>query len=414
MERGHGPFNPGERLSPGQEYLKNKNVIEALLTDNHSELASKLRAQYAEKRREKGGIGVIRCSDSRLIEDINPSIAAIAASLFPEHLEKLFSYGMGGNTKNKPIEAVEIRTHFDLEKSHQAGCPCGCGGLDGRSALGEHCAIEKDRIDLTGYLERIPHPDAFIASLAIAYKAATKLHGRWALAAPVDHRTGEKFPVAAYRLGRSGKLEIFSTIPLFQSLEVLDMPIKDLKESLYAEGFPKMETDKLLNHEDLGEIFGPTFAEYEEKRRSILTQWPGFTQDMAKQNPSVVLVSDNLRPASIAYPHIGGMPGTIFQVGVPRYDDMSPIDADESYHEHMKKTANLIRPQLDYPLTHFSHAKTLFIQGRTLEGAMHLFELMRVNNPTIEAHLANDGTVVLAEFKAGILREDNIRIIKGK
>ena len=288
--------------------------------------------------------------------------------------------------------AVKL-THFDAEEFILGEVPLTCGGLDARhqglsGEQGIGCYIEND----------VDHFDPTVQACLIAAEAAE--HTDKIVAAGMqDHITGEIIPVAVFAdRGRKSAC----AIPPRKLYESLYYPHRDKSREIYQNGLPHLSDNEIPD--EMLEFLFQNRSQVEEMKE----MYPDLSEIKKVQNPGLILISTDIRPAVVRYPSLEA-PGSFFELRVPRQKMNGNIQIDVN---ELERVLN----QAEYPITHathnfgkdgksFAHTRQLLIETRNMNKSRHLAEAI-VQKPWMQEWLKIDGIQVLtAQTVSGELQD---------
>lgn len=358
------------------------NVIESLqvtpaslLLDNHSTAATHLLSEWNTRRTQGKLVAVRRCSDSRLVipAEMSVGIPVIAATTTGEEESYTDLYNFRG------VNSLVILTHIDGDTVTGDAAPTGCGGLAAKAQnMNGVQGIER----FIG--ENVDHHDPIVQAWITGLNAAEKTD-KPILIATQDHTRGVTYPLAGiFDGGRT----------IISELSVKDILFNYNPERIYQNGIPTL--DPSILPDTLQEFL----AENNQLAQELRDTYRDFRTWQKTQNPRSLVISTDIRPPQMRYPRLFSLPGTIFEVRVPR----SKIDGSKVVN---KADFDEALDQAQYPIAHFNKLRTVIIKTASIEQSAHLAEQAMQRGYVLEWYQkSHDHQIIIAGTTAG--RIDNV------
>lgn len=328
------PFtlNSTSEFTIERSLVKEREKIEvspdALLSDNHSEKSRDLTDRWRSNRDEGNLIVADECGDARQVTPSPESLVllpSIAAAGPIEPFLKVYN--------DKSSRGIAEISHFFAPQMVIGENPPGCGGRAGKASHMKNGRNEETDIDK--YIAKyVPHSDVVINSIFRAGKIAT-LTVKPVLAAAQDTATERIYPLAYFRRLPSGAIESRTSVPFSYLVANNYNP-----EQIYEGGMPH-----LLDRNDLPDVFIEFMEKNDDQTKELRYKFPDFQNEQLVQNPKTLILSTNIKPIRIRYPHTFSLPGSFFELRFGR-DRIEQVD--NVNEQSLREALN----QAHYPILH--------------------------------------------------------------
>lgn len=368
------PFERGKR----QEDLI--LTARAFIEDNASPLAQNNRDIWIQRRRNGKLKGKKKCADARMVtvEDVTVRSIAGADETSP------------GIIADPDVEAWGFYSHFGEGLK-------GCGGLGARESL-----IQPPLTDFDRYIARIAHHDFLIQSLLSAEEIA-EISGKPVLAAAQDHLDLTIYPLGFFYTSR-GRVRYESPIKIKDIADGQYNP-----EKLYANGIPT------IPESELPDVLLEMLDNDQRKTQEIRNKYTTLRDMQRVQKPRIIFVTTDIRPLSVKYPNLSGIPGSIFKVHLAR----TKIDG---VYELDSKLIRSGVAQIEYPFGHavehngheeesFSTVDTMVVETGDLGSGEKLWDAAEAQSPIREWTRIGNKKVILLQSAGGITHTDAFKEI---
>ena len=389
-----GETSIGPQPKDYQQFYEKSPTTQTLLADNRSEQARLGREQWVIAKLH-GTLTVFdTCSDSRTaatdivvpddVQGIVDKRSIAAANIHPDSDPFAWLYNHPAVSKGVVIQ------HFDGAATLPPGeYPSGCGGLiEKKRIMNRPTAAPRDIREAIDYVE------AFIDHWDIVEQVVKS-------AARVSKITGNQVPVLAGVFDhRSRKLHV---VAIFQGGSVeYAMPAIDYMEGnleeIYKNGIPSIDLAFRKNP------FEGIIAANQRLQAQFAKLSPEEQVRLAVQSPRTAVLTTEIRPLGIRYPHHFGAPGTAFAVDLPFYKhDGSCVDVKP---DRLQQAI----AQLTYSLGHATNAQpgqsfyvtdTVIVETPDNGLTQNVVQELERHPVVLAWKKAKNGTILAAEVKRG-------------
>lgn len=314
---------PGGVFYPKREIRREIEQIqitpETLMVDNNSDEAQRKNDRWEDNRRRRLLTIVKLCGDARgeIPEDDTVSVPFIAAGGSNEPFIALFNH--------RSIRSAVILGHGDDDTFIPGKIPDGCGGLGAKAngVSGEEGVARYVK-------EEITHDNVVPQVWEKALNAAEKTD-KPVLAAVQGHLTGIIYPVAAFLDHGETIITAISPRYMFQ---------RDYNTAeIYKDGIPTIDRNKLPD--ELVQFLNQT----DSHQASMHSKYSDYRRWQKVQNPRTVSISTAIRSLRTRYPEAFQLPGSAFQLRVPR----TRMEGSPVINE--RDLGNVL-DQAEYPIAH--------------------------------------------------------------
>ena len=344
-----------------------------LLGDNQSQKAEEGRMAW-NKNRRNGKLALVEaCSDSRIILP-PPSRIAVIRSITAAFPKDGFRDLIDADGMNVGV----VMTHYDRRTVVPGKKPNGCGGLNARDAFenGDRKASTEEGIHK--FVEQqIKTSDPTIQ----AARAASEMSEH--TTNPILFLTQDTITGFPYLQG------------IFQEgkISTLAFPIQQLwnydEQALYADGIPFLEEHVIPDYalEFLQSI--------RNRAQGYQRAYDSFTKRQEEQNPPLMIISTDHRPAALRYPSLD-VPGQYFCITFPRKKDRI-----ESTIQIPIEDLLVALDQTEYPITRFTNMRKILIETGDMNKSLEVAEAL-AGKTWMKPWLDMGNTIMIDQTQAGI------------
>lgn len=280
----------------------------SLLADNYSNEANRRRREIQEVKDARSLTLVRRCSDSRYL-------------LNHQGIYTIPTIGTGGphdpfsDAYNDPaVKRIVALPHYP------------CGGLNAKEEQ-ETNGVPNDPEEIDAYIkEHVRNSDPIVQASMSAHEISYRSPDKPVLCAIHNHETGAIIPIAVYKHGRS----------------VLD-------PSVVAEQFGDFLEGNAL---------------YVARR---IQEDPGLLERQKIQNPPMMIITDRMKAAEVAYPDTTRRP--VFRIRIPRYKSGGGIYITDDDRRTVLR-------QAQYPV-HFSGLEVILVETEVMDKSLEIAHALR-------------------------------------
>lgn len=363
----------------GGEYYRTPEAIapQMFLEDNRSPEAIAGRAKWEENRRLKRQILTVACSDSRVVLIEPPreiAIRAVSAGIDPEEFLPAI--------ENPNVEAINLMGHHSGKDLKRGEAPSGCGGMGVRKELSTG---KTPKADIERWvIEHVEDADPLLHLLSLGKKVLATTEKKM-LFSSQDQLDKTVYPIFAY---------------LNQLITPASVDLNDFRaEIAYAQGIPHLIRDQLM-----GSAFDEYLLSYYQERFPKFHSWAEVdTYSQESQNPGIYLVTTNIRPAQVCYPHLSEKPGDMFVTTVPRRKNVAR-DRIEITDEAIEN----VLCQAQYPISHFSKLLTILIETGDMEQSLRIAGKLKQKSWAIPWFQRSNTQIMIGQIRRGILEDIQI------
>lgn len=387
FERATFDSGGGGGLLPHREITQPKKEVpitaEGLFEDNRS-LKARGRIEKWHENSAKGQlIQSDACGDSRQeIPDLERSVIIQTISTGGPKEE------YRGLVNHRAIRAIVNVTHHAGDTVKPKTVPRGCGGLGAKEEM-EKNGNDGNSEGIEHYVaEDIYHSDVIVQTCVSAMEIG-RMTDKPVLASTQDHLTGEIHPLIAFwTTGNTSHSIHHRSIKLDDILR----PDKYDPEKIYVNGLPCI---------DIADLPG-VFQDYLEANRREIEKlhedYPDYRERQRTQNPSTIVLSTDIRPIRLRYPESFDVPGSVFRLSMPR---RKYVEGDDLTIEVPQQELQRVLNQAQYPIEHFTNARSIIIETRDYNLSVALVESLR-KKPWMGAWAEKDGTqIIIIETQGG-------------
>jgi hypothetical protein len=316
-------------------------TTDSLMDDNTSSTAVNRLRKWQVAADENQLIAVIACSDSRLVLPYETAIHIYAITAGGPRSPYL------GVLRDDRVKAAATVCHHDGFDVSPGRCPGGCGGRGAKEGMvngsNDNDALKENSIE--AFIDRhVWSSDLVIQSHAAGAFTADR-SGKDTLAVTQDNRDLRFTPLFVFTDGGN---DVKGGVP--QHLVTASHYFPGM---IYENGLPALRRNKIPN------TFDDFLKGNEEIATSLADKYPNLADLQADQNPSLLVLSTDIRPLKVRYPATTEVPGSVFSISVPQ----SNIDGDRRIDpQHLVTSLQ----QADYPVGHFSNLRTILIETRAM------------------------------------------------
>jgi hypothetical protein len=362
-----------------------------LYEDNHSSQAQINREKNEDARMHGKRKAWRKCSDARgLVAGVDAILWGSIAGA--DEADTKFATDRG-------TEASIALSHYDGDTLIPGEMPSGCGGLNAKKEIGN----EKHKEGIKKFVsEKIKIHDPLIHTLFLAEDMAIWGH-KPTLAATQDHLTLQIYPVALYLPQENGEIVIRSRIRSQDTMATSYNP-----KRLYENGIPT------ISESSLPDCFIKVLEQNVRDVQEFNSRYPDLRKMQKVQNPRTILLSTDVRPLSTKYPTLASIPGSVFQVIVPRGKiEGSPYINEEDLQNSLD--------QLEYPISEaikhhgsagkaFADTDNIVIETGNLDLSKKVAQKAIMERDWIREWLKLENTeITVAQSIAGLV-SDNIQL----
>lgn len=317
---------------------------EILLDDNHSTQANDRLRVWQNAADDRQLIAIIACCDSRLVLPYETAIHIYTITTGGPRSPYL------GVLRDERVMAAANVCHHDGFDIRPGKCPGGCGGRDAKISLSNGISSYQSDPEKANCVEDFVDKHVWSSDLVIQSHTAGAFtafrSGKDTLAVTQNNRDLRFTPLFVFT--DSGN-DARGCVPqhLLGSSEYFPGEI-------YKNGLPSLSRDKIPN------TFNDFLQGNEEIATSLGKKFPNLAKLQESQNPSLLVLSTDIRPLRVRYPQVTQVPGSVFRISVAEQN----IDGDRLIKpEHLITSLQ----QADYPIGHHSNLRTALIETRSLE-----------------------------------------------
>lgn len=326
----------------------------------------------------------IACSDARLAIPFERSISVrtIATGGPKDPYERLVN--------SRGVESIVVLAHHGGDTVQPGQKPNGCGGLGAKETINS-ITDSKQKTGIYRYLENdVQHPDVIIQAWVSAGRIAEHTN-KPVLAATQDHLDGKAYPLAVF-LNRGE--EIRTKLKMADMLEGQYHP-----SEIYRYGIPTLSLDKLP------EVFQRFMEENLVQVAEAQAKYPDLRERQKVQNPSMVVLSTDIRSMRIRYPTTSQTPGTLFKLNIPREKvgtkiNISLEDLERSLDQAQYPIEHAVG-NFGYPAKPFSKTNKILIETGSMDLSSELARRLTDQSWTQEWLHLPDHYIIVARTQAG-------------
>ncbi len=347
---------------------------ESLMDDNHSSLAVGRLAVWQYAANNNNLTVVWACSDSRLVLPYSTYV----------HLYSLTAAGPRSIFKNiydsEMVKNNVTVCHHDGRKVEKGSSPGGCGARDAKEELQNGNGNGNDKEGAGDYIDRhVWHSDLFYQSFTAGGFTSHRSR-KDTLAVSMDNRTLIMVPLQVFE---RGSRVITTGVPGHLLGAGSYFP-----ESIYERGLPELAINEIPDQ------FLPFLKENQVIADELSEKYPNLADMQGSQNPSLLVLSTDVRPLRVRYPLTTEVPGSVFRISIPQQslDDEKLIGSQD-----IKETTK----QAQFPIGHFSNLHTILIETRNMDKSNHVAGFLS-RRPWMKSWLSDrQNSILVGEVQRG-------------
>jgi hypothetical protein len=359
-------------INAGREIRVNFEQVstETLITDTQSVEAYQRRREWEQNRAKKELILLDTCSDSRIITP-NPKQSVVIRSISAGRDLEPFSPLL----KHPSVKAIHILGHHAGIEVIDGEAPRGCGGL---AVKEKQLQGSKAHSDVEKWVAKnVCHSDSLLVAIDKAKQAL--LHtNKDTLVSTEDHLDGSIFPMLLIKDTNFGirnydpSYTYSNGIPVLPSEQIDNSPFADYLNEYYEKQFP--------------ELF--YFSEHNRKSLEV-------------QNPHMLMITTNIRPPEVCYPQTTGKPNTVFVETLARTKNRALGDKVEIQPKDIENVID----QAEYPVSHFSNLKTVYIETGDIDQSRRVATKMFERPWFVQWFGKENKKIIVSATRAGLIEE---------
>lgn len=320
-----------------------------LMDDNHSDSARNNLRRWDDAKGAGELWVVVGCADSR--------------AQYPPNIALIVSIAAGGRRspfsrllRHPSVQGGVIASHHDGETvttcfdANNCVCetPGGCGGRAAKAANNGGVNISDSGIG--NFVDKHLWSGDLYQQSSIAASFTAERIEKTVLAGSIDHRTLRFHPLlVSMRGGRS----VDAAVPNHAI-----MAPQHFRHELYQDGLPT------LPRNEVPEQYLPYLAQSDAMADEMNERFPDLRERQATQNPSVLVLSTDIRPIGARFPVTMNEPGKVFRLSIA---DLSLEGTEMIRPEVLAQTLN----QAEYPVAHFSNLDQIYIETKSLPKSLN-------------------------------------------